>query len=197
MLSHTCTRFLISLAGLLIALAVPTAQGAAHGGGTPRLVNQPAGPYQLSAWTQPDPIRTGDLHVTAAVTEPGSGAPNLFARVEVAIYPSGAAEDLRFVEAFRGANPNKLLHDVDLGIPASGDYQVTIRVTGSAGTGQAGFELSVLPASRGVPEYGVVLMGALAIGLILVSIHLFFPKSSKPSIPRIEQPVTPNKEAIL
>ena len=62
-------RFLLFL--LFLSFVSPV-EG--HGGGTPRLVNEPDGPYWLSVWTSPDPARAEEpLHVTVGVTEPGSG----------------------------------------------------------------------------------------------------------------------------
>jgi hypothetical protein len=192
---HPCLA--AGLAVLLVALAVPTGRAAAHGGGTPRLVNVPAGPYQLSAWTQPDPIRTGDLHVTVAVTAPESGAPVLAARVEVAVIHPGASDDPSFVEAIRGITPNKLLHDVDLEIPAAGDYGIALRVTGPAGTGRAGFNLSILPPAQNGTGSVVVSIAAVSLMLTLLSLRRFFGIKRPKPLSRSEQLVTPDKEAIL
>jgi hypothetical protein len=52
--------------GLTLLLVVANTR--AHGIGTPRVVNQPAGPYLLSAWTDPDPLRMDETHVVVGVT---------------------------------------------------------------------------------------------------------------------------------
>src|SRR5215203_6879478 len=42
----------------------------AHGGGTPRLTAVPTGPYRLYAWSEPEPWRVGQVHLSLAVTKP-------------------------------------------------------------------------------------------------------------------------------
>ena len=53
--------------GFAFGYAVPTAR--AHGGGVPQLINAGAGPYWISVWTQPEPLRVGESHFTVAVAE--------------------------------------------------------------------------------------------------------------------------------
>ena len=56
---------------VLLLVLVSTGRSVhAHGGGTPRLTAEPVGPYSLFAWTEPEPMRAGDVHVTLAVTTP-------------------------------------------------------------------------------------------------------------------------------
>jgi len=45
-------------------------------GGTLRLGHVTAGPYHVSAWTQPQPPRVGRLDLSVAVMFPDSGAPS-------------------------------------------------------------------------------------------------------------------------
>ncbi|MFQ5434012.1 MAG: hypothetical protein ACE5FD_03965, partial [Anaerolineae bacterium] len=47
------------------------------------VINAPAGPYLISVWTDPDPLRMGEAHVTVAVTEPETESPVLDANVLV------------------------------------------------------------------------------------------------------------------
>ena len=83
------TVVLMVLLGL--ALAAPAGVVWAHGGGVPRLTNVEAGPYWVSVWTQPDPLRVGGAHFTIAVSEPAAatdgrqeaGPPILDAKVQV------------------------------------------------------------------------------------------------------------------
>ena len=53
----------MKLRAISVFLGVPllfiiTLVADAHGTGTPQLLNAPAGPYLLSVWTDPDPLRT-------------------------------------------------------------------------------------------------------------------------------------------
>src|SRR3954465_2530617 len=60
--------FIGMLAALFTAAFEPPLY--AHGGGTPRLTSAPVGPYRLYAFTDPEPWRVGQTHVSLAVTKP-------------------------------------------------------------------------------------------------------------------------------
>lgn len=154
---------------LLLALLLPLVSLVeAHGGGTPRLVNEPAGAYWLSVWTTPDPARAGEpLHLTVGVTEPGSGreagAPVLDADVRVALSPAegtGAP-----ISAVAGDGVNRLLYEADVTLPGAGLWAVQVDVDGPEGSARASFELEV--AEPGGPNWllwgggGVLLLAAL------------------------------------
>ena len=67
----------MKLRAISVFLGVPllfiiTLVAHAHGTGTPQLLNAPAGPYLLSVWTDPDPLRTDEAHVVVAVVEPAT-----------------------------------------------------------------------------------------------------------------------------
>lgn len=186
---HTIALLLL----VVLVLASMPAPAAAHGGGVPRLVNASAGPYRVSAWTQPDPVRTGDLHVTIAVSDPVSGAPVLNTAVEAAVTRSGFAGEPAFTPAPRGFSPNKLFHEIDLEIAAKGSYQVTVRVKGPGGSGQNRFELDVLPAAPGVS--GSLTAAAVAAAALITA--LLFYARNQTSVLSHEIPTTPSKEAIL
>ena len=47
----------------------------AHGGGTPRLTNAEAGPYRVYAWSEPDPLLAGDVHLSVVLTVPAESRP--------------------------------------------------------------------------------------------------------------------------
>ncbi len=145
-------RLLIFLA-LIFTYATRAAW--AHGGGTPRLVNAQAGPYRVSVWTQPDPLRVDEAHFTVAVTEApaldaateAGGAPVLDAMVELQIKPiSGSGKQLVLLATHEAA-VNKLFYEADVELPAEGQWQVVISVEGPAGSGQADFVAEVLPST--------------------------------------------------
>ncbi|MFW6070743.1 MAG: hypothetical protein ACOC9X_06800 [bacterium] len=144
---------------------------AAHGGGTPQLVNEPAGPYVISAWTDPDPPRPGEFHVTIAVAEPGqgreAGPPVLGAAVDVRLTAPGAAERQPPAATARASNEaaaNRLFYEADLQVPAEGPYEVGIAVDGPHGAGEAAFEIEATTAG------GVnwPLLGGLGVALFAV-----------------------------
>lgn len=138
---------------VLLFGAVLFSRGAqAHGGGTPQLTNENIGPYWISVWTSPEPVREGELHLTVAVAEPGetaggqAGAPVLGADVDITLVPrSGGLADVR-APATNEQAANKLFYEADLLVPAAGDWLVQIDVEGPQGNGTAEFGLDVLPA---------------------------------------------------
>ena len=143
---------LIQIHLLWSAVAGPAA---AHGGGTPQLTNAEAGPYRVSAWTQPNPIRAGQLHVTVAVsTAPGPDADQgqagdvvLYATVQVRLEPMGRPGEAVVAPATRENAVNKLFYEADVELPADGLWQATVEVAGPDGRGSTAFEIEALPAS--------------------------------------------------
>lgn len=136
----------------LLAMCLGVVGVHAHGGGTPQVTNEDIGPYWVSVWTSPDPVREGQMHVTVAVAEPGgdageqAGAPVLGAIVELTVTPrAGGFADVS-ARATNEQSANKLFYEADLMIPAAGDWQVQVDVQGPEGTGQARFNMTVLPA---------------------------------------------------
>ena len=143
------------LLGLALILTISPTSVQAHGGGVPKLTNAEAGPYQVSAWTQPDPIRVGELHITVAVSEPPepdaadreTGDLVLDATVRVGVDPVDQAGETLVVSATRDNAVNKLFYEADVELPAEGQWQVDIWVEGPAGAGNTGFAVEALPPS--------------------------------------------------
>jgi hypothetical protein len=145
----------LSLIGLILFLSFAAHPVQAHSGGTPQLTNAEAGPYRVSVWTGPDPVRAGELHVSVAVvesTEPGASQEEignlvLNATVQVRVEPIGQTGDALIAYATHENAVNKLLYEADLDLPAEGQWRVTIQVEGPAGAGSAAFEIEALPTS--------------------------------------------------
>ena len=134
-------RFLLFL--LFLSFVSPV-EG--HGGGTPRLVNEPDGPYWLSVWTSPDPARAEEpLHVTVGVTEPGSGReagpPVLGAEVSVTL--ARADESGTPITAVAAEGANRLLYEVDVILPEPGLWTLQVDADGPAGSASVSFDLEV------------------------------------------------------
>ena len=170
------------LVALIVSLAFAAHPVHAHGGGTPKLTNAEAGPYRVSVWTDPDPIRAGELHVSVAVVEslePGAsegeiGDLILDANVQVRAEPISQAGNVLIAYATHENAVNKLLYEADLDLPAEGQWRVTIQVEGPAGAGSAGFEIEALPALASNifltvpwPVWGGLIVGIFAIGWLV------------------------------
>lgn len=136
---------------VLFILLWPAKAARAHGGGVPRLTNAEAGPYWVSVWTQPDPLRVGQAHITVAVSEPvrstagrqEAGPPVLGAEVQVQFRPLDHSGDTLQVLATHEGAANKLFYEADLELPETGHWAATVSVEGAAGSGSAGFEAMV------------------------------------------------------
>lgn len=167
-------RRLSIAAALLLLIVLPAWPVRAHGGGTPQLTNEDIGPYWVSVWTSPDPVREGQMHVTVSVAEPGAatgqqaGAPVLGASVDVTLTPRAGGFADATAQATNEQSANKLFYEADLMVPAAGDWQVQIDVQGPDGRGEARFDLVVLPA-QGIDW---LLVGGLA--FLSVSALFFF-----------------------
>lgn len=158
---------LLLAAGLLLLLVPLTA---AHGGGTPQLVNEPVGPYWLSVWTSPEPPRAGEpLHLTLALAEPGTGreagAPVLGATVTISLAAAQGSAAPLTVAATNANSANRLFYEADVTLPQPGAWTVSIDVAGTDGGGSGSFDLEIREA--GGPNWflwgggSVLALGAL------------------------------------
>ena len=161
--------------GALLPLALPAQTAQAHGGGTPRLTNQAIGPYRLYAWTEPEPLRVGDAHVTIAVTQP-AGADAQPGQIETPV--SGASVLVTFTP-LDGSGPaieapavtqqalGDVYYETDTVLPSEGDWRISIAVEGPDGGGQGDFAVAVEAARQlnwtliGIG--GILLLGVLGL----------------------------------
>jgi hypothetical protein len=158
---HICAGFRMSwaraigiaAAGLLLAV-LPQAVFS-HSGGTPRLTAAPVGPYRVYAWTQPEPWRTGKVHVTVGVTQPVSDdalsaqvmeQPVASAVVTVTFRSELDPAQVVTVPGVHQAALSDVYFDAQTSLPTDGPWTVTVDVAAPDGGGQAAFSVDVLPA---------------------------------------------------
>ena len=155
------------LALVLLLLLVVTAKPLpAHGVGTPQQLNVPSGPYLLSIWTDPDPLRADETHVVVAVLEPETKEP-IVTGVEVVVrFTSLDDPSVVVTEVAATDDTNQLLYAAEFNDQVSaGRWQVGVTPTGQPGTGdEVTFEVNVEPA-RG---FSWLWVGALGLGALLV-----------------------------
>lgn len=133
----------------IILLAFPVAREVwAHGIGTPVKINVASDPYLLSIWTDPDPLRVDETHVTVAVMEPETQTP-IVTGLEVTVQLTAVAdESLSFTAtALADNSTNRLLYAaVFENLPTDGRWRGLISVDGPAGAASdVPFEVEVLP----------------------------------------------------
>ena len=168
---------------LLVVLCIGTVSVQAHGGGTPRLTNVEAGPYRVFAWTSPEPMRSGEVHITIAVTlldvagnrtseanvtEALSTAVT-DATVRVTFAPVGqegqpqSELDAATIDLMAGPSDlTPIYYETDAELQVAGQWETTLYVDGPLGQGQASF-LSTVEPPLGI-NWTIVLfiVGALA-----------------------------------
>lgn len=165
---------MLVVAALVVLSAAPLAL--AHGGGTPQLVDAPAGPYHVYAWTNPDPARVGTLHVTVALVDPAANQPIMGADVQVRVTPLDADSAAAPIaaQATHDKATIKTYYETDLEVPAAGPWQVAINYMTPQGGGSAGFDLAVQEKTF----TNWLLIGGVALVVVLLAWY-FWPRKSK------------------
>ena len=109
----------------------------------------PSGPYLLSVWTDPDPLRADEAHVVVAVLEPATREP-IVTGVEVTVTMTPlAAGDGAAVSMTAGADEtNRLFYAAEFNDHvAPGRWQVGVSVAGERGAGdEVTFEIDIVAA---------------------------------------------------
>jgi len=141
--AHRHLRFVLPVVVLAALLLLPLA-AAAHTEGVMQLAAEPAGPYDLTVWTSPDPVTTAEpLHVAIAVVMAEDAAPVLEAEVQVYLTPDDGGPVISGPATIENSD-NKFLHEAILDVGSSGNYLVEISVQGAdGGAGQVSFPLLV------------------------------------------------------
>jgi hypothetical protein len=148
----------------------------AHSGGAPVLIDATAGPYQVYAWMQPEPLYVGQVHLSVAVVRPAqseteSGAldePVTDAKIIARFEPVGDASQAITtpVEPLQGLGG--FYYEVDVVLSQADLWRISLEIEGADGRGAVSFERQVLPARRVnwrlVISAGVVLV--LLVGLM-------------------------------
>jgi hypothetical protein len=122
----------------------------AHGIGTPQLLNAAAGPYLLSAWTDPDPLRANETHVVVAVSDPQTREPIVY-DVEVTVTLTSLTDPTVSASAVAGVDSvNQLLYAAEFNDQLTpGRWRATVNVAGGRGASDpVSFELEIEPARR-------------------------------------------------
>lgn len=153
---------------ILLAVLLLAGRALAHGIGTPQQIDAAAGPYLVSVWTDPDPLRVNETHVTVAVMDPATREP-LVRDVRVMVRLKSAIDEtvVRRVSALPDNTTIKVLYAaVFNNLPHPGRWLGTVSVSGPAGAGDdVHFEIEVLgprPVNWG-------LIGGLALGVVTIA----------------------------
>lgn len=128
------------LAAVLAVLALPAAAGA--DGGLVRL-SQAAGPFTITVFTAPTPLRAGAIDVSVLVQRAGGGEVVDDAAVTVTL--RGGSGATITAAATRAQATNKLLYAALLDLPAAGAWEVAVEVQARGATAAVAFPVTAAP----------------------------------------------------
>jgi hypothetical protein len=153
----------------------------AHGGGEVQLAAEPAGPYRLTVWMNPGTAQAGrTTHITVAVADGVDQSAVLDAAVVVEVWSGESGERILASPATTEQSTNKLYYETDFILPDSGLVEISVKVSGPAGEGQAGYQTTVEKAqSRAWLRFVLVGLGVLA----MVAVWIVW-KGWQPARPR-------------
>lgn len=133
------------LLAVLLFCLLPFATVLAHGGGELMVGNTLVGSYLVSVWVNPPAPQAGQvIHVTVGLAAESTGEPVLDAGVDVQILDKDGVVVATAV-ATTEQSINRLFYEADLAALPTGNYEMQVFVTGSAGTGDVAFGLVVVP----------------------------------------------------
>ena len=135
-------RTSLRLAVALAALALPTL--ARSDGGVVR-VSQLAGPFTVTVFTAPTPLRAGPIDVSVLVQEEHGG--DVVADAAVVVTVRSGDEPPREIraDATHARATNKLLYAALLDLPTAGAWQVDVGVERNGARGSVGFDVAAEP----------------------------------------------------
>ena len=148
----------------------------AHGGGTPRLTGEVAGPYRIFVWSQPEPLRVGEVHLSIAVVKATGEAlstetvnePITDATIVVELLPIGQSSASLSTSAVLQEQLGQFYYEADAALPTTGEWRFTIEVSGALGVGSAAF-VGTVSAARTINWFwwtGAALLLLCLLGLI-------------------------------
>lgn len=123
-------------------LLFPPAEPVDANGGTLRVANEPVGDYLVSVFTDPTPVRTDSIDVSALVLM--SDEPGLAEGIRVQIQTrglEGQGDPVR-LEATREQADDPRYHAAKFGLGAPGLWEIDVAVDGPRGSGSVSFEIT-------------------------------------------------------
>ncbi len=125
-------QILSVIGSLLLWSWCPAARG---DGGTLRVCER-AGPYQVTVFTAPTPLRAGPLDISVFVQDAATAEPLSTAQVMVRAIPRGHPEEVLAEPATGEAATNKLFRAAVFDLPHAGWWEVEVAIDGPRGKAQ-------------------------------------------------------------
>jgi hypothetical protein len=139
---HFCRR----AGGLPLLLSVAWITGlaaVARGDGGVVRFNGPAGPFDVTVFTAPTPLRAGPVDISVLVRDRTVQQPVLDAQVVVRLVPANAMSSAVAAVATRARATNKLLYAALAALPAPGSWNMQVTIRHGAGTATVSQPLEV------------------------------------------------------
>ena len=149
---------LVTLLVISLALAAETRAN----GGQVRVAAERAGPYEVTVFTSPVPLRAGEVDISVLLQRPGSPEIVEDARIKVVVMTAGGETVGRF-PATREQATNKLYYAAKFPLEQPGRYRIAVEISGPEGSGAVGFEAAVEPAASSAWWRSWWLWGTLAL----------------------------------
>ena len=126
---------------LLLVLAV--AAPALADGGLVR-ISQPAGPWMVTVFSSPTPLRAGPLDLSVLVRDPVADRSVLDAEVHVSLYEVEGSRAVH-ASATHAEATNKLLYAALLDLPAPGHWEARLLIRRGEQTAELSFPFEAAP----------------------------------------------------
>lgn len=149
---------------ILVALCLLAAPSVRANGGTVQVADQPAGPYVVTVFTSPSPVRAGAVDVSVLVQDQAR-QPVDDAQVTVTTEPINHGGPGGSYPATRDQADNKLYYAAKFNLPAAGQWRFTVDVQGQRGGGATAFALEAGGASVISPPLLVALLLLVPLGI--------------------------------
>jgi hypothetical protein len=166
-------REAIAILALVLALVPGLALA---NGGTIQVSNQPIGPYVITVFTDPTPIRVGVVDVSVLLQRGVGEEVVRGAQVTVVAEPVGHQAAGGSYEATHERATNRLYYAADVELPGEGRWRLTVQVAGEMGDGEVSFEVE---ASQGSLLDTPLLLALIAAPPVLLLLWWFSRSSGK------------------
>jgi len=127
-----------------LALVLLFAVGAAHADGGTVRIREDAGPFRITVFSAPEPLRVGAADLSVLVQRRDDDAPVLDAEVSIRLEGPPPAPPIE-ARATRAAATNKWLHAALVEIPSAGIWKLEVAVRSANGAPEVAGTMQVAP----------------------------------------------------
>ncbi|MCX2727625.1 hypothetical protein OO015_08970 [Thermomicrobium sp. 4228-Ro] len=139
---------LLMIATVLGTLLLATHSTVDANGGQVRIANQPVGPYEVTVFTSPVPLRTGTIDVSVLLQRADTKEIVDGAELVLSVAPVGGGTSLRY-PVTRDQATNKLYYAAEFSIDQPGEYLFQLEIQAPEGAGSVTFTATVERAGTG------------------------------------------------